>query len=380
LRWKDTEDWSWLVVGALMAGFAASCKLTAAQLPAYLTLALLYVSITAKKGWAKTLIAASSFGAITLAMVVPWYLRSYALTGNPVYPFLPSIFGANPSNHEIQQILASYGKGRSTLDLVLSPWFLISQGGLSENGQFLNPLPFLLAPIILVRAWRSQEVRAVLGVGILWFLLWLKTAQIARYLVPIQPFAAILAADAVSLMLVSSLLRRRLAILSCVIFLGFSSLTAVLYDFQFVRVVFGVDSRESYLSRTSWYYDLYQEVAREVTRTLPKPYLLTDEGPTYYLSVAHNRLRNADFARGPDEVWAVLEAGHYTHVLIHNNRETDAVLSQLSPRVVRLWKHQYELPVSRTFGGTLPASATLWRVTPDVGVGGNSGSAEQGRK
>lgn len=366
LRWTDTDDWSWLVVAGLAAGFAATCKLTAAQLPVYLALALFYLSLVAHRGWGKSLKAVAAFGAIVLAMVVPWYVRSYVLTGNPVYPFLPSVFGANPSNHEIQQILASYGKGRSTLDLVLSPWFLVSQGGLSENGQFLNPLPFLFAPIIFLRARQSREARAVLGVGLLWFCLWLKTAQIARYLIPIQPFAAVLVGDATVFLLASNLLRRRLAISCCIVFIGFSGLTAVLYDSQFVRVVLGFESREAYLARTSWFFDLYQDVARELRGVKPAPYLLTDEGPTYYLDLPHNRLRNADFANGPEGVWAIIQAGRYTHVLVHNNRDIDAVLRRLSPRVVLLWKRQYDLPVSRTFGGTLPAAATLWRVDPEA--------------
>jgi hypothetical protein len=370
LRWNDTNDWAWLLVAGLMAGFAASCKLTAAQLPVYLALALLYLSLTAQRGLGRSLVAAGCFGLTALAMVVPWYVRSFFLTRNPFYPFLPSIFGGNPSSHGIQQIMASYGRGTSTLDLVLAPWFLVSQGGLSENGQFLNPLPFLFAPVILWRVRQNREARAVLAVCVLWFLLWLKTAQIARYLVPIQPLAAILVSDAALFMFASSAVRRRLATVCCALFVGFSSLTAILYDSQFLRVVLGLESREAYLSRSSWFYPLYKDVEKELGGDAhPGPssvYVLTDEGPTYYLSVPHNRLRNTDFALGPEYVWGVLKAGHYTHVLIHNNRDTDALLAGLSPRVVRLWKRLYELPVSRTFGGTLPASATLWKVVPDA--------------
>lgn len=369
LRWSDTDEWAWLVVAGLAAGFAAGCKLTAAQMPLDLCLALLYLTRKSERSFRHILIAAAAFASIAVAIVLPWYVRSYLLTGNPFYPFLPSIFGSNPSIADIQVILASYGVGRSTWDLLLSPWLLVSQGVRSENGQFLNPLPFLLAPVMVWRTYQERERRTVLGFCVLWFLFWLKTAQIARYLVPIQPFAAALAADAAVFLASSSRLRRRLSVICCGLFVGFSTLTVVLYDTQFLRVVLSLEAREAYLTRTSWFYALYRDVDHELEdHSTQRAYILTDEGPTYYLQTAHNRLRNTDFAQPPAKLWATLVEGHYTHVLIHNNPASDAALARLGPRLVRLWKKHYELPVSRSFGGTTPAFSTFWRVssTPDL--------------
>jgi hypothetical protein len=369
LRWNDTDERAWLVVAGLAAGFAAACKLTAAQMPLYLSLAILYLSRKSGHSFLRTLFSAAVFALIALAFVLPWYVRSYLLTGNPFYPFLPSIFGANPSIADIQVILASYGVGKSTWDLLLSPWLLVSQGVRSENGQFLNPLPFLLAPVIVWRAYQERERRTILGFCVLWFLFWLKTAQIARYLVPIQPFAAVLAADAAVFLASSSRLRRRLSITCCGLFVGFSTLTVVLYDTQFLRVVLGVETREAYLTRTSWFYALYRDVDHELdNHPTQRAYVLTDEGPTYYLQTAHNRLRNTDFAQPSAQLWATIVAGHFSHVLIHNNPASDAALARLAPRLVRVWKKHYELPVSRSFGGTTPAFSTFWRVSsaPDA--------------
>jgi hypothetical protein len=351
------------VVAGLAAGFAAGCKLTAAQMPLYLTLVILYLSHKSGRSFQRTLTSAAAFASIAVALVLPWYLRSYLLTGNPFYPFLPSIFGANPTISDIQVILGSYGIGKSTWDLLLSPWLLVSEGARSENGQFLNPLPFLLAPVIVWRAYQERERRTMLGFCVLWFLFWLKTAQVARYLVPIQPFATVLAADAAILLASSSRLRRRLSITCCALFVGFSALTVVLYDAHFLRVVLGIETREAYLTRTSWFYELYRDVDHELqNHPTKRAYVLTDEGPTYYLQTAHNRLRNTDFAQPPAELWATIVAGHYTHVLIHNNPASDAALARLGPHLARVWKKHYELPVSRSFGGTTPAFSTFWRV------------------
>lgn len=364
LRWNETEERPWLIVAGLMAGFAATCKLTAAQLPVYLTLVLLHLSVVRRRSLRRSLAAAAIFAGISLSLVAPWYLRSYLLTGNPIYPFLPSVFGANPTAHEIQQILAFYGSGKTPLDLLLAPWHLVSRGSLSENGQFLNPLPFLFAPIILWRARKEGPLRSLLIVCVLWFLLWLKTAQIARYLVPVQAIACALVGDAAVFMLSSSALRRRIAAFSCAVFIGFSALTAGFYDSQFLRVVFGVESREAYLARTSWYYTLYQELGRELPRDA---YLLTDESPTYYLPLRHDRLRSVDFLGGADHLRALIREHPYTHILVHNGAEIDEVLLGLKPMVERLWRRHYQLVSSRSFGGTIPTSATLYRIAPAPG-------------
>ena len=362
LKWNDTDETAWLSVAGVMAGFAASCKLTAVQVPVFLGIVIVYLSARHTRGVQRTARALAIFGGLALAIVGPWYLRSFLLTGNPVYPFLPSVFGPNSTNGDVKQILDSYGSGKSPLNLLLSPWYLISQGGRTENGQFLNPLPFLLAPVILWRCRRSWEFRSVLAVCLLWFVVWLKTAQIARYLLPIQPLAAVLVADAVTFLLLEGGVRRSIGTIAAVLFIGFSALGGVLYDSQFFPVVFGRESRDAYLARTSWYYPLYQQLNAE----LPKgSRVLTDDAPTYYLDVPHTRLRNAEFAKGAAYVRDLIVKGHYTHVVVHNNPAVDAVMGALFPVAKRDWRRSYDLLVSRTFGGAVNVTATLYSVSLD---------------
>jgi len=242
--------------------------------------------------------------AVSLALVAPWYLRAWLWTGNPVYPFLPSLFGANNTNGEVQQILAIYGSGRGPGDLLMAPWRLVSHGDRFESGESLNPLPFLLAPVILWRARRPGERQGLLLVAACWFVAWLNTAQIARYLVPIQPIAAALVADALVVLLGSTAFRRRLAVAACVLFAAFGTLATLLYDAQFVPVVMGRETEQAYLGRTSWFYVVHQDLGRELP---PGSRVLASEGPTYYLDVPHDRMRRAEFLSGPEHVLQVLD-------------------------------------------------------------------------
>src|SRR4051794_25937339 len=59
---------------------------------------------------------------------VPWYIRAYVLTGNPVFPFLNGIFRSSqwaPINDNFNFDL--FGMGHQPVDFALLPWRLTFQ-------------------------------------------------------------------------------------------------------------------------------------------------------------------------------------------------------------------------------------------------------------
>jgi hypothetical protein len=90
--WSRTRATGWLSCAALCAGFAATYKLSGfavGVLLAGLTLSRLrQESVPTGRALRQSL----RFLAITLLPVLPWLARSWALTGNPVYPFLANLF------------------------------------------------------------------------------------------------------------------------------------------------------------------------------------------------------------------------------------------------------------------------------------------------
>jgi hypothetical protein len=324
---------------------------------------LVYLSIVRRRPWRATLRAAVLYGVPCAALVLPWYLRSYLLTGNPVYPFLPAIFGANPINDSVKRIMAWFGVGHGVSDLLLAPWHLLSRGDKFENGQFLSPLILLLAPVVIWRARRPGERQGLALVALCWFGTWLATAHIARYLLPIQPLAAVLAADALKDLLASTTFRRRLAVATAAVFIAFGAFTTLLYDAQFVSVVVGRESEDAYLRRTSWFYLAHQDLARELPGSSR---VLTDDVPTYYLRIPHQRMAPADYLGGPERLTEVIRAGRFSHVVVHGNAEIIALVSRLAPRVRQVWTRAYEMPQSRSFGGSTPIPVTLYEVVPPL--------------
>ncbi len=89
-RWWETRDGRWATLAGVFAGSAAATKYTGL---AVIGLVGLIVLVGALRGHRWT--ALVGFAALTLVVAAPWYVRIWRETGNPGFPFLPTLFGAN---------------------------------------------------------------------------------------------------------------------------------------------------------------------------------------------------------------------------------------------------------------------------------------------
>ncbi|MCC7118479.1 MAG: glycosyltransferase family 39 protein [Anaerolineales bacterium] len=81
-KWRETKLNSWLFASAVCAGLAMSVKYTSAILPLFCVGALLLYAEKPKR-----LQSIFYFSLISLSIASPWYLRNWAVMGNPIYPF-----------------------------------------------------------------------------------------------------------------------------------------------------------------------------------------------------------------------------------------------------------------------------------------------------
>jgi 4-amino-4-deoxy-L-arabinose transferase-like glycosyltransferase len=359
LRWTDDENPRWLIVAAFLMGIAGTCKLTAIQFAVIACALVAWISWRRHRPFGVIAGRVATFSGVALGPCVPWYIHSYLWTGNPVYPFAAKVFGANQDYDNVWQILSHYGHGHGVLDLLLVPWLLLSSGALFDSAQYLSPLPLIFAPLIVMRLRGSRD-RQVLGAaaGAL-FILWLSSAHIARYLVPLQPLFAVLAADAICAAAVGCRYRARLMVLTGALFVGFGTLSTLLFLKTLAPVVFGRESAEAYLTRTAAWYTVYQMVMADVPEN---GLIFTNQGPTYYLDRPHVRVRDAEFLAGPERLSKLLAGGPYTHILVHGQLGIEASVTALGPRVKLLWHRELEMPLSRTFGGTVKLPSALFEI------------------
>ncbi len=86
--WLETNKTRWLILSALNCGFASGVKLMGIFPALILFLSLLIKSLFMDKS--KLLVVKKLFIFLGIYLIVtsPWYIRSYFLTGTPIYPFL----------------------------------------------------------------------------------------------------------------------------------------------------------------------------------------------------------------------------------------------------------------------------------------------------
>jgi hypothetical protein len=357
LCWRDGRGPGWLAAGALLAGLAASCKLTGAIFPILGALVIVH-GAGSRRRLGQSARALAVFGALALLPVLPWYGRSWGWTGNPVYPFLEGVFGENPDASAAWEVLKSYGSGGEILDFFLAPWRLVTAGAAFDRGEYLGALPVLLGPVVLWRARQWGERQALVLASLMYFGFWFAGSQQARFLVPILPVAAALVAEA-AVALWRGRALHRLAVAAAVFpAIAVGAAGTLAYDAQLARVVLGLESEGAYLSRKAWYYDVFQAVAAEVPA---HGRILVSQRGTFYLSSFHEGARPTDFERGREHLAALLERGRFTHLLVAGGPQ-EAAVAALGPRVALRWRRAIELPASRSLGGRIAAEVVLFEV------------------
>jgi hypothetical protein len=108
-------------------------------------------------------------GVAAALVPLPWYVRSYIASGNPVFPDLFSVFGAQPperwdavTERGLAGFKARFGYGRSFADLIRLPWDVTVHG--ARFGGSLGPLFLVLIPAALFFCRRRAVLALAAGV------------------------------------------------------------------------------------------------------------------------------------------------------------------------------------------------------------------------
>jgi 4-amino-4-deoxy-L-arabinose transferase-like glycosyltransferase len=220
---------AWLRLSAVLMGLTLSSKATAVTTLALLAVALLYWRAKVRKQPIGSVLGqVAVWCVIALVVGCPWYVKSIAYTGNPIYPFYFQIFGGKFWNHQnavaYDASNAAFGLGHQPANLLLAPWNLVTYlmpghpaplypmlGPRNKGTQPFNNFPTelgTLSPVLLAALFvpaflrlssgesRKTEGALIQGLSLFAlasFLLWFATMQYARYLLPFYPVLCILA-------------------------------------------------------------------------------------------------------------------------------------------------------------------------------------------
>ena len=307
-KWWTNLQTKQLVYAALALGAALSIKLTTVFVIAALALIVLLRARQAQNAEESEnenagLIFAKGFSAFVIAALVasPWYLRTWILTGSPIFPFYMNLWKGTATGWDtersalFQAVNANYGgAAKGIFDYLLAP-VKISLFAQPEIPQFYDgvlDVSFLLGLVLIVWAWRKIEfpvaLKIAVGVSGIVFLFWLFSSEQMRYLLPVMPSLA------VATIFSASSISQKSAALQKAVFAGFlvTSLVGILTSAAWfaeqnpLHVIFGGETRDNYLSRRLDYYEYYTIINHDLPANA-KIWLVNLRRDSYYLDRAY---------------------------------------------------------------------------------------------
>ena len=144
----------------------------------------------------------SAVGPLTaFALYLPHAIRSWVMTGNPIYPLFNHLF--NPDGPKFFSTTPdAYGLGKGLLDVILTPWFIFIKPMHFFDGMiFGTPILLALAPIMLLDIKQIRRWLIPGSVAIVYYIIWFyNMGHTARFLLPLMPiFAGMAAAGAATM-------------------------------------------------------------------------------------------------------------------------------------------------------------------------------------
>ncbi|MBI2664075.1 glycosyltransferase family 39 protein [Candidatus Woesearchaeota archaeon] len=199
--WNETKERQIVLLSAVFAGFAASTKTSAVVVPAVAG-GLFACSYLRRKRISMDL---ALFGAVALAIMLPWIIRAYASTGNPVYPLLYSVFGGTHLNPVLAQFwidtLSTAGFGKSAPDFLALPWNVTMHSSAFKESTGIGPAFLAYIPVLLLMKGVDRKIFVVLLTAAAFIITWFLTAQLLRYIFVVFALLAIVSGYALSGML-----------------------------------------------------------------------------------------------------------------------------------------------------------------------------------
>lgn len=176
---RHSGERAWLLLAAAFAGSAAGVK--------YLGLffaAAVFVDLAFSR---RKLSAPLLFALAAFVVLAPTHARIAAHTGNPIFPYLPGIFGPTAWDPVAIKPMGDIVVPETLVRFVRLPWDVVFHRSAVGGQPPFSPFYLLGLPLLLAGAFRDSRVRRLLAIPLFWGAVFLFLPRDSRYLVPILP-------------------------------------------------------------------------------------------------------------------------------------------------------------------------------------------------
>lgn len=173
----NNKHTKYLILSGIFAGLAAGTKSNALIFALALSITVI-ITRPRLKDFAYFVAGAAIFA-------IPWYLKAYLETGNPVYPFYNNVFHSafwpNAFNGFNKATMPA-SVNRGIIDFILSPLKLIYWPDLFRGR--IGPFPLIFLPLFIVIKNHPKIIKQTLIVVAVYYVIWYAIWANARYLLP----------------------------------------------------------------------------------------------------------------------------------------------------------------------------------------------------
>lgn len=257
-KWNKTRDTMLLALTGILAGTAASTKLSA-----YVIVAVMFIAVACfsrKEKAMKAVKNVAAYSAAAAAMMLPWIAKAYAYTGNPFYPLFSNVFGGKYLTEGlitvwVKESLAFTGTGTGFLDLMALPWNMTMNAPLFGELLGIGPVFLAFIPALLLMKKVDGKIKGMLAMAAALLVVWFYTAQSLRYIFFVYAILAVAAAYSISRLMGEKGTGKAIgAVVVFTIIMNIAIWAGANNDE--LRVVAGLTDRESYLSSKVTNYEL----------------------------------------------------------------------------------------------------------------------------
>lgn len=293
-RYLSRDSSGGLVLLAVFLGGALAVKLTAVFAIAGIVLAVLLYARSSERAGS---IVGAVLAAVVFASVIasPWYLRNWAATGSPVFPFYMSIWQGAAAGWDVersnlfQAMNSQYGGASERPENYVIAPLRVSLAAQPEDPNLYDGVlgaAFLIGlPLLIWVFWKGRTNAEIMTLGVvsaIVYLFWLFTSEQLRYLLPIVPLLAIATAFAAEKVEAASTRKAWLYSISAASILALLTSAAWFMQKAPLRVDLGGETRDAYLARNLDYYEYYRFINHE-TPADAKVWLINMRRDTYNL-------------------------------------------------------------------------------------------------
>jgi 4-amino-4-deoxy-L-arabinose transferase-like glycosyltransferase len=212
LRWIETKERRWWLLSAALGGLAASTKLNGALVPLILgVLGAAEALFHQPRRVSRSTRLVVVYGLVSLAVVSPWYLKSFLHTGNPVWPFFIDLLGGRNwdalGNEYLLGFIKLVNRSPTVSNWLLGIWNLTAHpeqfgpGGIAIGWNYLILLPLAAAALIRGGGSHRRVLLWLSAAAVALYTAWFLQTHQARFLLPVTPVLCLLMAYGVGWLL-----------------------------------------------------------------------------------------------------------------------------------------------------------------------------------